>query len=142
MVFVLAALVASICVLPAAAQTTAQDGSSQGTSQGSYYYVNVPIEKVYPHRLGYFILYRKSGIDLGQAYLPNQWFAHTAGKGEIVWLQSGSTWPYMSVYYKNGTFSHVRLFLARSFAHASWGTLPASANVDDKFNVEDLKLEY
>lgn len=138
--FVPAALVALLCVLPAAAQTAAKDDS--GGSQESFYYVNVPIEKVYPHRLGYFILYRKGGSELGQAYLPISWFTQSAGKGEFIRLPSGPDWPYLSVFYKGGKFSHVRLFVANSYAHQSWGNLPSSANLDDKFNIEELNLEY
>jgi len=140
--FVPAALVALLCVLPAAAQTAAKDSASQGDSKSSYYYINVPIEKVYPHRLGYFILYRKGGSELGQAYLPIKWFTQSAGKGELVTLPSGPDWPYLSVYYKDGAFSHVRLFIAASYAHQSWGNLPSSANIDEKFNIDELKLEF
>jgi len=122
------------------AKAEAVDIKAENSS--AYYYVNVHIEKVYPHQLGYMIAYRKSGAELGQAYLPGTWFTKSAGKGELIRLEGGAQWPYLSVYYKDGKVDHVRLFVRAEFSHQSWGHIPSTANIDDRFNVEELKLVF
>jgi hypothetical protein len=125
---------------------TAQDkDSGAGDAKGnwsSYYYTNVPLEKVYPHKLGYVVIYRKGGSEMGRAYLPLRWFTESAAKGDIINLPKGRTWPYMSVFYKDGAFSHVRLFIRQDFSHESWGNLPLNVNIDGQFEAEELKLDY
>jgi len=136
------ALFAFLLVLPAFAQDGAKETAKSGESWSEYYYVNVPLEKVYPHRLGYVISYRKGGAQLGQAYIPMKWFSKAGGKGELIRLATGTEWPYMTVYYKDGVFDHVRLFVRASLSHESWGNLPPGVPGDEKFDIEDLKLEY
>ena len=111
--FLSAALVALLSVIPLFGQEPAKAEAVDIKPENSsaYYYVNVPIEKVYPHRLGYFILYRKSGTEMGQAYLPIKWFEKSAGKGELIRLAGGTQWPYLSIFYKEGKVDHVRLFI-------------------------------
>lgn len=124
-------------LMPLIAQETAAKKESE------YYYVNVPLEKVYPYRKGYVVQYRKQINEMATAYLPLEWFHGTSGKGEIIRLGSGSTWPNMTIYYKNGEFSHVRLYVRREITHESWGNIPQNVNLDDRFeNVDGLKLEF
>jgi hypothetical protein len=112
--------------------------------ESEYYYVNVLVEKIYPSRAGYMVVYRKGGINqTGRVYLPNEWFIEAGGKAELINLPSGQNWPSMTVYYKAGEFSHVRLFVHRWTGHATWGNLPQTANIDDRFEgVESLTLEF
>jgi hypothetical protein len=115
---------------------------SQG-KESEFFYVNVPIEKVYPYRKGYVIQYRKGVNQMARTYLPIEWFEDAGDKGDLIYLSSGNSWPYLTVYYKNGEFSHVRLYLRRDRAHASWGNITLGVNIDDRFeNVDDLKLEF
>ncbi|GHU79757.1 hypothetical protein FACS189462_5520 [Spirochaetia bacterium] len=115
---------------------------SEGKESG-YFYVNVPIEKVYTYRKGYVVQYQKANAKMAYAYLPEEWFAGAAGKGEVIYLGSGRDWPSLSVYYQNGDFSHVRLYIRRSTAHETWGYIPSSTNIDDRFeNIEDIRLEF
>jgi hypothetical protein len=142
--FFLVVIVAFMSILPIFAQEPAKAEAVDIKPENSsaYYYINVPIEKVYPHQLGYMIAYRKSGAELGHAYLPGKWFAKSAGKGELIRLEGGSQWPYLSVYYKDGKVDHLRLFVRSEYSHQSWGHIPSTANIDDRFNVEDLKLDF
>ena len=49
----------------------------------------------------------------------------------------------MSVYYKNGEFSHVRLRARVERAHSTWGFIPLNINVDDQFkDIEEVYLEF
>ena len=139
---ILAALGVFLVAFSAAAQEEPKTEPIKSENSSAYYYVNIPIEKIYPHRLGYLVMYRKSGTGLGQAYLPVDWFSKSAGKGDLIKLDKGSTWPYLSVFYKEGAVSHVRLFVRREMYHPSWGLLPKGSNIDDRFEVSELKLEF
>jgi len=136
------ALVAFICAGPVVAQDAGTAVTISEGNKSEFYYVNVPLEKVYPHQKGYMVLYRKSGSVLTRAYLPLTWFSESAGKAELLKLDHGTVWPYMTVYYKNGAFDHVRLFVRREMSHQSWGNFPQGTSLDAEFEAEDLKLEF
>ena len=115
--------------------------------ESEYYARTVYIEKVYPHKLGYKILYTNSKLDLVEAYLPHSWFSQSSSlskdvlaKGELM-TGSDTAYPYMVIFWKNGKFSHVRLYLKTDFNDLSYGTL-SGENIDAKFNVEDIPLEF
>ncbi len=137
-------MIAAFSVLSVFAQEPAKAEAVDIKPENSsaYYYVNVPIEKIYPHRLGFVISYRKGGSSLGQSYLPIKWFEKSAGKGELIRLAGGTQWPYLSVFYKDGKVDHIRLFVREELSHPSWGSLPSTAKIDDRFDVEELHLEY
>jgi len=117
--------------------------NKQKENDSDYYYKNVSLEKVYPYRNGYVVQYRRGINGLERAYLPIVWFSSSAGKGEIITLPQGKTWPSLSVYYKNGEFSHVRLYVHHSPSHQTWGTIPQNVNIDDRFeDVDELNLKY
>jgi hypothetical protein len=125
-----------LSILPAAAQQISEDKKSE------FYYVNTTIEKIFPYRKGYVVQYRKNLIEIGRVYLPVEWFTDAASKGEIVRLGPGREWPSLSIYYKNGEFSHVRLYV-RPLSHQSWGNIPLTVNLDSYFeDVNDVRLEY
>jgi hypothetical protein len=111
--------------------------------RSEFYYVNVLLEKIYPYPKGYVVQYRKGINQMVTRYLPLEWFQGTVGKGEIIHIGSGTSWPSLTVYYRNGEFSHVRLYVRREITHATWGNIPQNINIDDRFeNVDDLKLEF
>jgi len=119
----------------------AQDNHKE--QQSEYYYKNISLEKIYPYRNGYIVQYRRGINTIDKAYLPMAWFTNSAGKGEIVTLPQGKAWPSLSIYYKNGEFSHVRLYVHRLQTHQTWGVIPQGVNIDSSFeNVEELKLKY
>jgi hypothetical protein len=108
-----------------------------------YYYVNITLEKVFPYRKGYVVQYRKGQFGYGRTYLPAEWFTDAGAKGEIITLPPGKVWPTLTVYYKNGAFSHVRLYVHRVATHESWGSIPQNINLDDKFDyLDSIKIEY
>jgi hypothetical protein len=111
--------------------------------ESEYYYFNVPIEKIYIYRKGYIVNYRKGANQLARVYIPGDWFTDIGGKGELIGLGSGKEWPSMTVYYKNGEFSHVRLRVRREKSHVSWGVVPLNINIDEDFeSIEDLQLQF
>jgi hypothetical protein len=119
----------------------AQDQKDERDSE--YYYVNITLEKIFPYRKGYVVQYRKGLFQYGRAYLPAEWFTDTGAKGEVIPLPPGRSWPTLTVYYKDGVFSHVRLYVHRLASHQSWGNIPQNINLDDKFDyLDSVKIEY
>jgi hypothetical protein len=119
----------------------AQQISKEHTSE--YFYVNVPLEKIYPYEKGYVVTYRKGVNQMARTYLPMDWFSEAAGKGDLVTLPRGKNWPSLTVYYKAGEFSHVRLYIHPVKSHESWGNIPLNDNIDDRFeDVETIKIEF
>ncbi|GHU92225.1 hypothetical protein FACS189479_00480 [Spirochaetia bacterium] len=112
--------------------------------ESEYFYVNVSVEKVYLYNKGYVVQYRKGSGRMARTYLPQEWFTgNGAAKGELITLAPGNSWPSLTVYYQNGDFSHVRLYVHRLQAHETWGYIPSGTNIDEHFeNVEDLRLEF
>jgi hypothetical protein len=137
------AILILIAVFGGVMSVIAQQNTQGSNKESEYYYVTVPLEKIYPYRRGYVVAYRKGVNQLARAYLPVEWFTDAAGKGELIYMAPGTSWPYLTIYYKNGEFSHVRLYVRRDRGHSTWGNIPLSVNIDDRFeNVEDLKLEF
>jgi len=122
---------------PVFAQTIREENQSE------YYYVNITLERIYLYRAGYVIQYRKGINRIGTLYLPHEWFSSAAAKGELVYLPRGKEWPTLTIYYKDGEFSHVRLYAHKWRGHSTWGVVPMSANLDSHFkDIDTLKIEY
>jgi hypothetical protein len=120
----------------------AQQNSSR-QQESEFYYFNFPIEKIYAYRMGYIVVYRKGLTQMARTFIPEDWFGTMGDKGDVVMLSSGREWPSMSVYYKNGEFSHVRLKLRREKTHPSWGVIPLNVNMDEYFqNIEEVVIEF
>jgi len=112
-------------------------------SSGNMHYFNVPIEKIYFAGEGYVIQYRKGINQVGTIGVPYDWFSAAGGKAEILKLPAGVNWPSMSVFYKDGAFSYVRLYVHRSKAHQTWSVVPQGADVSRHFKEpEAFKLEF
>ena len=119
----------------------AQQISPEHSSE--YFYKNVHLEKVYPTRLGYILQYRKGINGIARMYVPNEWFTNAAGKAELLYLLPGKDWPSVTVYFKEGEFSHLRLYVHRSKGHDTWGNVPLNVDITPYFeNVETVKFEF
>ncbi len=120
--------------------------STGAFAESSKYYVKtIPIIRIYDHSLGYKVVYMKSNFDLHVIYLPKEWFKVAAQTGvdpkaEIV-AGRDSSYPYFSVFWEDGAFSHIRLYLNNDLMHNSWGDIDPSIDLTEKFKVETLKLE-
>jgi hypothetical protein len=110
---------------------------------GEMYYLNIPIEKIYMSGEGYIVQYRKGVNEIRTLGIPYDWFTNADGKGEMLKLPAGTNWPSMSVFYKNGEFSYVRLYVHRLKAHTTWSVVPQGADVKRYFeNAESFKIEF
>jgi len=120
---VIFALVIFTAVMPIFAQNNSSNNESS-----NLYYVNVRIEKIYPSGDGYIIQYLRSNSTYATIGVPMDWF-DAAGKAELLLLPPGLNWPTMSVFFNDGEFSHVRLYVHRSKGHSTWGVVPQGANL-------------
>ncbi|MDR2433390.1 MAG: hypothetical protein LBD47_02325 [Treponema sp.] len=137
LIIALAALTLVLSGAPLFAQQISPEHSSE------YFYENVYVEKIYPSRLGYILQYRKGINGLARMYIPNEWFTDAASKGELIYLPPGNNWPSVTVYFKNGEFSHLRLYVHRWRGHETWGNVPLNVDITPYFdNVETVKLEF
>lgn len=111
-----------------------------------YYVKTVPIAKVYMHNLGYRVVYQKSDLNFNVFYVPKRWF-DLAGtereepKAELV-LTNEPAVPYFSIFWRDGQFSHIRLYLHKNLQHDSYGDLKDPESLNDKFDIESLDLEF
>jgi hypothetical protein len=136
-------ILAAVSLVFWAAPVFAQYVSPENSSE--YYYVNVRVEKVYPTKFGYMAVYRRGVDRLERVYLPTEWFTAAASKAELLTLPPGKNWPSLSVFYKKGEFSHVRLYVHKQQSHETWGfvPLPVNSQLEPFFeNVETIKLKY
>ncbi|MDR0442268.1 MAG: hypothetical protein LBH44_02540 [Treponema sp.] len=123
--------------LPVFAQKISEENSSD------VYYVNLTLEKVYPSKDGYVLQYRRGVNGIGYIGIPNEWFTDAASKAELIALPRGKNWPTVTVFYKHGEFSHIRLYVHKSKAHPTWGNVPQGADVSRHFkDAENFKLEF
>ena len=119
---------------------------AQQRNVSDYTFVNVSIERIYAHRLGYVVIYRigPAPLQLASAFIPGYWFTEPGGRGQLINLaDTSNAWPSMSVFTRNGEFSHVRLRVRRSRAHQTWGLVPQYANIDEHFQgIEEIRLRF
>ena len=111
-------------------------------NESDVYFFNFTIERVYTHRLGYVVVYRNNANRIARTYLPREWFASMGGRGAIAFLSSGREWPSMSVFYRDGEFSHVLLRLRRNRGHETWSVFSSHVNIDDRFNLDEIRLQF
>jgi len=109
----------------------------------SFYYFNVLVERLFPSSQGYVVQYRNASDTISTIGIPNNWFTDAASKAEIVRLPQVSDWPTMSVFFNNGKFSHVRLYIHPAKSHLTWGSIPQGIDVSRFFQDEEsFKLQF
>jgi hypothetical protein len=114
--------------------------AAQAQDESNTYVKSVSIMKVLAHTLGYKILYLKSSLEVGEIYVPYTWFT-AAGKAEVV-FGGDRSYPYFSVFYKDGRFNFIRLYLKDNIQDVSWGRLAFQEGDKAKFDVDELVLDY
>jgi hypothetical protein len=143
-VFVVLVVLLCTAVIPVFAQEAGAKNAAgiSPENESEMFYVNIPIEKIYPYQRGYVVLYRNNN-QLAETYIPIEWFSGPDGKADLIRLGSGKRWPYLTVFYENGEFSHIRLYVRREVSHETWGNIPTGVNIDDRFEgIETVILEF
>ncbi len=114
---------------------------NQARDVESIYVRTVPIIKIYAHQLGYKIYYVTEGGDTASFYIPIEWFSGAGGKGTITY-GLGPQYPYLSIYWVDKKFSHIKLFLIESMLSDTWGVLKGDrSQLAQQFKVEEPKLQ-
>ncbi|TVR68795.1 MAG: hypothetical protein EA427_09535 [Spirochaetaceae bacterium] len=130
-------LVALLLLVPSTV-LLAQD---QGGGGDQLYAITVQVQRVFPHSLGYKVIYTRSDLYPGEVYLPGRWFTGAAAKAELHYSRHPSV-PYMTVFYRNAEVSHIRLFVHAERSHRSWGALPSGQDLREEFSTEELVIRY
>lgn len=110
-------------------------------AESEMFVYSTPIVKVYVHQLGYRVVYMKESMDIGILYVPLEFFQGTASQAEAIYGR-GAAYPYMSVFWEDGEFSHIRLYLHEDFNHLSWADLDATAATAERFDVETIEVDF
>jgi hypothetical protein len=105
----------------------------------AFYPVRIDVVKVFSHGDGFKVVYRKGSADVGAVYLPARWFV-PGGKAELVRANDPS-FPYMSLFYKEGKFDHLRIYVLADQGDETWGVL-SPAEGAGKFTADDLKMDF
>ncbi len=112
-----------------------------GQEQPKVYVKSVPILKIFSHPEGYKVLYMKSDMKVGEFYIPHGWLSKAGGKAEMVFGRNPS-YPYFSVFYRDGKFDYVRLYVIDDVKDLSWGILRKTEASNAAFGVDTLQIEY
>ncbi len=83
----------------------------------------------------------KSDMKVGEIYLPHRWFAKSGGKAEIVFGE-GPSYPYFSVFYLDGKFDFIRLYVIEDVRDLSWGILKKTEATNAAFGADTLQIDY
>jgi hypothetical protein len=101
----------------------------------------VIIQKVYSHEKGYKVTFFTAQGDLSSCYIPIEWFYPGSdfktddgfSKAELV-IQQGPDAPHLEIFWKNGTFHHLRLFVNADNSARSWGVVRPGDHLETKFD--------
>lgn len=101
----------------------------------------VPIQKITSHQKGYKVNYFTSHTELKTIYVPIEWFYPTSNfktpdgflRAELV-RGMGPAYPYLQIFWKDGAFHHLRLFVHKDFQNPSWGVLDPAADFGAQFD--------
>ena len=131
-----------LAVFPAFSQESksADPLATQIKNPSDMYPFRLDVVKVFQHSLGYRVVYRVGQTEFADAYIPIEWFK-AGGKAQLI-RSNDPSHPYMVVYYREGKFSHVRLFAKDFPKDPSWGILESGPDVASKFKVEEIVPKY
>ena len=110
--------------------------------QTEIYVKTLYIERIYSSTLGYRVDYRReSSLLLGTSFIPLDWFGGPNSRGRLI-NSTDRNVPYVSVYYRDGEFSHVVLVVHPNIQHPSWGRLEPTPELETAFNIEEPDFQY
>jgi hypothetical protein len=112
-----------------------------GQKQPDVYVVSVPILKILSHPEGYKVLYMRGDMKVDEFYIPHRWLAKSGGKAEMVFGRDPS-YPYFSVFYRDGKFDFIRLYVMEDIKDLTWGILRKTEASNAAFGGETLEIKY
>jgi len=108
--------------------------------ESDLYVKTVYIEKIYTHRLGFKLIYPVGTQSLGTLYIPHSWSGYAGARAAVIYGY-GDNYPYMEIFWANGEFSHLKLYVMENPYHQSWGVLQNSEVPEGAFDVEIENFE-
>jgi hypothetical protein len=133
-VFLFAAGLLLLAGLPAFSQAQAQ------TYTKDAYVKTFAVEKVWVDNLGYVVTFFNSHQQVQNIYVPITWFNKGPNsKAEIIY-DSSNRFPYVSIFWADGKFDHINLYVLSNYDSPSWGVL--IGDYASQFNVQDITLNF
>lgn len=137
--FLISALVLMISTLGVSSLFAQEREYKRPYNESQMTYKNVNVYKVLDQKDAYIVMYAKGHNDIGSVDIPKKWYENSPKKLQFRPLSKGMT-PYMTVFYRNGEFSHVILTMPTNRAASSWGV--ADSNVQVNADKETLDIVY
>jgi hypothetical protein len=119
-------------------------------AESAYYSKTVPVAKIVSHELGYKVTYLTNKFEPRTIYLPMEWLYQTGSyrtedgfvRAEVV-RGFGEQYPYMQLFWKDGKFHHLRLFVVDNYSDRSWGTVGDPVSLAAQFDPKkELDLKF
>lgn len=104
-----------------------------------YYPIRLDVVKVYSHADGYKVVYRKGALDVAEFYLPITWIV-PGGRAEII-RGHDTSYPYAILFYKEGKFDHLKLYVFADQRDPTWGQLSQDEG-RGKFDLQEPKIQF
>jgi len=113
------------------------------SKEADVYYVHTQLLKIFHHSKGYYIIYRRAGLETGEVFIPLKWLSPKENKADISFINTRIN-PYLSFFIRDGKCEYIRISAPREdLGSPVWGTLQTPHQYDDKFDgVESLALEF
>ncbi len=115
-------------------------GAALYADESKMFVVTKLITRIYTHRLGFKVVYLKNDLTLGEFYVPMEWFDKAGGKGVLV-RGDDPTYPYFSVFWYEGKFHSIKLYVKSDLADETWGSLAYREGIEQEFAVEEIVLD-
>jgi hypothetical protein len=126
---------------PAATATTPAPGA-QNAYPKDIYYKTVSLLKVWLHPLGYKLQFFNSSFGVSDIYVPLAWFNKgSLSKANVVY-GNDDNYPYCSIFWVDGVFDHITLYVLNDFSSQTWGVLNVPGDLTAQFNVQEPPKEF
>ena len=134
-------LIAAVVLLAVSIPSFAQQTDTSSAYPKEVYCKVVPLMKVWTHALGYVVQFFSSTQKVQDVYLPLTWFNNGINsKGEIVYGLDPS-YPYMAVFWEEGKFDHVTLYVSSDDNSRTNGAL-SNVDLSAAFNVQEIPRDF
>lgn len=114
-------------------------------TKSPYYTKSVVITKVFPHSMGYKIFYMANDLVTKELYLPSYLFEEQEDETQersSLFTGYNKAFPYMTIFWKDGVFSHVKLYVKASYQDPTWGVFSNPSSHDENFKNAELKFDF
>ncbi|MGP1587011.1 MAG: hypothetical protein ACTTHG_01570 [Treponemataceae bacterium] len=117
---------------------------SSTEEKDDYFYINVPIVRVYDHLDAYIVNYQKGSMGIGEVCIPKEWFTTNLTDKCRVRPLPRLVQPYMTVIFKGGALKKIYLTMPTDRRDPSWKILSKDVDISSKMNkdISTLKVDF